>query len=170
MSRLQIIDHDDPRHRWDEREFHTYDGEPFTGIVEEFMNGRRVSQVSVRDGLAHGFYLYFHANGRPSELGWNGSRSVDGVRIQWRDDGKIENVEKRWSGQLVQTLSQPDTKREITDVMTEADQRKFLESPIAFTRYARTEPVDELYDQAMNLFRNGQLFSANSRTEGPDLA
>jgi hypothetical protein len=158
----KILSYDDPDLDWDQSEFYRYKGEPFSGLMESHMNGRLVERVAVRDGLAHGYYVYWHPNGQIIELGWNGATAVDGIRIQWDADGTITSVEKRWSGQLVQRLDDPNGQRRVVDVMSPADQQAFLDDPRKFTRYARMEPVDTLFDEALARHRDGTLFDGTA--------
>lgn len=72
--------------------YYAADGLLFTGVYEEYDEGRLVSQLNVREGELEGSASYFHLNGQLKESGMYNNGHKTGEWQQFNDVGLLVGV------------------------------------------------------------------------------
>ncbi|MEJ6391620.1 hypothetical protein V8J82_00040 [Gymnodinialimonas sp. 2305UL16-5] len=158
MQKIFTVRTDDLAMDADVNEYRVYKGKPFTGIEEDYVNGVLQARSSLVEGTEHG-YVHWLGTDRFSEmLAWHASNMPAGIRIYWNLDGNLESVEKVWGSETIERLHFDGDRRWIEPLFPLAEQAKLRTDPALGSPYNRQEPVDVLYDQAMERMESGSLF------------
>jgi len=68
-----------------------YEGEPLTGIVEEFINGILIGESEFTDGHHGGIQREYYSNGQIKEEYTIHFNKLEGIMTLWDENGNIES-------------------------------------------------------------------------------
>ncbi|MBR9861073.1 hypothetical protein GYB22_10085 [bacterium] len=65
------------------------DGSDFTGIYTEYVDGLKISQVSISNGMLDGQALYYHSNGVVKQTGYFKAGEREGIWKEYNTNGVL---------------------------------------------------------------------------------